>query len=194
MEKMKDMKNRGHEHSHSEHHRMMMKDFKKRFVISSILTIPILLLSPLIQSFFGFSWKFAGDIYVLFALSSVVYFYGGWPFLKGMRDELKKRNPGMMTLIALAITVAFFYSALVTFGLKGKTFYWELATLIDIMLLGHWIEMRSVLGASRALEELVKLMPTEAHLIVDNKIKNVSVESLKKRRYCACKTGGKDSF
>ena len=180
-----------HGHSHSEHHRMMMKDFKKRFVISSILTIPILLLSPLIQSFFGFSWKFAGDIYGLFALSAVVYFYGGWPFLKGMRDELKKRNPGMMTLIALAITVAFFYSALVTFGLKGKTFYWELATLIDIMLLGHWIEMRSVLGASRALEELVKLMPTEAHLIVDNEIKNVSVESLKKEDVVLVKPGEK---
>ncbi len=87
MEKMKYMQ---HGHSQSEHHRMMMKDFKKRFVISSILTIPILLLSPLIQSFFGFSWKFAGDIYVLFALSAVVYFYGGWPFLNGMQDELKR--------------------------------------------------------------------------------------------------------
>lgn len=133
------MKHEGHEahkHSHAEHHRRMMDDFKKRFIVSAILTIPILLLSPLIQKFLGFTFTFTGDKYVLFVLSAAVYFYGGWPFLNGMIDELKKKLPGMMTLIALAITVAFSYSVAVTFGLPGKTFYWELATLIDIMLLG----------------------------------------------------------
>jgi len=95
----------------------------------------------------------------------VIYFYGGWPFLKGLMEELRQRKPGMMTLIALAITVAYGYSSAVVFGLAGKVFFWELATLIDVMLLGHWIEMRSVLGASRALEELARLMPAEAHLL-----------------------------
>nr|WP_297503510.1 hypothetical protein [Thermococcus sp.] len=125
----------GHRHSHAKHHEMMTEDFKRRFIVSSILTVPILVLSPLIQRFLGFELTFPGDYYVLFLLSAVVYFYGGWPFLKGMQDELRKRTPGMMTLIALAITVAFSYSVAVTFGIPGKTFYWELATLIDIMLL-----------------------------------------------------------
>ncbi len=191
MEEMKNMKNTKHGHSHSEHHRHMMEDFKKRFIISTILTIPILLLSPLIQNFLGFTLKFPGDIYLLFFFSAIVYFYGGWPFLKGMVDELKKKNPGMMTLIALAISVAFFYSGIVTFGLKGKTFYWELATLIDIMLLGHWIEMRSVLGASRALEELVKLMPTEAHKITERGVIDVPVSSLAKGDLVLVKPGEK---
>jgi Cu2+-exporting ATPase len=185
---------KGHEdhgHSHAEHHKMMMEDFKRRFIVSAILTIPILILSPLIQRFLGFTFTFAGDRYVLFGLSAVVYFYGGWPFLNGMVEELKKRLPGMMTLIALAITVAFSYSVAVTFGLPGKTFYWELATLIDIMLLGHYIEMRSVLGASRALEELIKLMPTEAHLITPEGIKDVSVSELKKGDIVLVKPGEK---
>jgi len=92
-----------------------------------------------------------------------VYFYGGGPFLSGLYDELRKRTPGMMTLIALAISVAFFYSSAVVFGLTGKVFFWELVTLIDIMLLGHWIEMKSVMGASGALEALVRLLPSVAH-------------------------------
>ncbi len=181
----------GHRHSHAEHHRMMREDFRKRFIVSSILTSPILILSPLIQRFLGFELTFSGDHYVLFGLSAVVYFYGGWPFMKGMGDELRKRAPGMMTLIALAITVAFFYSAAVTFGLPGKTFYWELATLIDIMLIGHYIEMRSVLGASRALEELIKLMPTEAHLVTPEGIRDVPVSELRKGDMVLVKPGEK---
>ncbi len=188
---MKDMDEMKHKHTHSKHHRHMMEDFKRRFIVSTILTIPILLLSPLIQGFLGIHFTFPGDIYLLFLLSATVYIYGGWPFLKGIWDELTKKNPGMMTLIALAISVAFFYSALVTFGVKGKTFYWELATLIDIMLLGHYIEMRSVLGASRALEELVKLMPSQAHLLVGDKIKDVPVETLKRGDIVVVKPGEK---
>ena len=188
---MKDMDEMKHKHTHSKHHRHMMEDFKRRFIVSTILTIPILLLSPLIQGFLGIHFTFPGDIYLLFLLSAIVYIYGGWPFLKGIWDELTKKNPGMMTLIALAISVAFFYSALVTFGVKGKTFYWELATLIDIMLLGHYIEMRSVLGASRALEELVKLMPSQAHLLVGDKIKDVPVETLKRGDIVVVKPGEK---
>ncbi|PUU86879.1 MAG: Cu2+-exporting ATPase, partial [Halanaerobium sp.] len=140
----------------------MLDDFKKRFKISLVITVPILVLSPLIQNFFGYSFDFAGSKYVLFALSTLIFFYGGWPFLSGMKDELSDKNPGMMTLIALAISVAYFYSSAVVFGLEGRFFFWELATLIVIMLLGHWIEMRSVMGASNALEELAKLMPDQA--------------------------------
>lgn len=157
----------------------MLQDFKNRFIVSAILTIPILVLSPLIQEFFNYTFRFAGDSYVVFALSTVVFFYGGYPFLKGIVDELSKKNPGMMTLIAVAITVAYVYSSAVVFGLPGKYFFWELATLIDVMLLGHWVEMRSVMGASRALEELVKIMPSDAHLVKDSHTVEVKVEELK---------------
>ncbi|HQX44679.1 MAG TPA: heavy metal translocating P-type ATPase, partial [Saprospiraceae bacterium] len=134
-----------------DHHKMMIKDFKKRFWISIIISVPILIFSPMIQSFFGYHWLLPGNPYILFGLSSIVYFWGGWPFLKGFAAEIKARNPGMMTLIAMAISVAYFYSTATVFGLKGVDFFWELATLIDIMLLGHWLEMKSVLGASKAL-------------------------------------------
>ncbi len=157
-------------HDHSMHHAHMVADFRKRFWVSLILTVPVLLLAPMVRSFLGLSQalSFAGDGYVLFGFSVVIFFYGGWPFLKGMRDEMAAKNPGMMTLIALAIAVAFVYSSVVVFGVRGRTFFWELATLIDVMLLGHWIEMRSVMGASRALEELIKLMPSEAHKLKDD--------------------------
>ncbi len=163
------------------HHQHMVADFRKRFIVSIVLTIPILLLSPLIQGLLRIEnvLSFTGDSYVLFALSTIVFFYGGWPFLKGIYNEIKAKQPGMMTLIALAIVVAYVYSSAVVFGLTGKVFFWELATLIDVMLLGHWIEMKSVMGASRALEELAKLMPSEAHRIgPDGKTVDVDVEEL----------------
>ncbi len=157
-------------HGHHDHHAHMVADFRKRFWISLAVTVPVVVLSPMIQSLLGLkeSLAFTGDSYVQFVLASFVYFYGGWPFLSGMRTELGKRMPGMMTLITIAISVAYFYSAAVVFGLAGEVFFWELATLIDIMLLGHWIEMKSVMGASAALEKLVKLMPSEAHLVQDD--------------------------
>jgi len=153
---------------HGSHQAMMVADLRHRFWVSFIISIPILLLSPLIQRFFGLEGviTFTGDAYVLFSLSSAVFFYGGWPFLKGIYDELKSKSPGMMTLIALAITVAYVYSSAVVFGVTGSVFFWELATLIDVMLLGHWLEMRSIMAASSALEELAKLMPSEAHKVM----------------------------
>ncbi len=164
---------------HHDHHAMMVADFKKRFLISLVITIPILVLSPVIQEWSGISIRFAGDSYVLFILSSAVYFYGGSPFLKGLFDELRSAKPGMMTLVATAITTAYVYSSAVVFGLKGEVFFWELATLIDIMLLGHWLEMRSVMGAGRALEELARLMPPEAHrLMPDGSVKDVPLNEL----------------
>lgn len=166
---------------HHDHHAHMVEDFRKRFWVSLILTIPILALSPMIQNFFGLGevLRFPGHHFVLWAFSSVVFFYGGYPFLKGLVEELKVLKPGMMTLIALAISVAYFYSSAVVFGLRGMGFFWELATLIDIMLLGHWIEMKSVMGASRALEELAKLMPSTAHkLDKSGNIQDVPIEDL----------------
>jgi Cu2+-exporting ATPase len=167
---------------HGEHdHSGMLEDYKKRFWISLILTIPILILSPLFQEITGIGVfiAFQGDKYVLFILSSVVYFYGGYPFLKGIYREIKSRSPGMMTLIAVAITSAYIYSSAVVFGFSGDIFFLELVTLIDIMLLGHWIEMKSVMGASSALEELAKLMPSSAHKIMpDGNIMDVPLEEL----------------
>ena len=187
-EEHQDMKHDMHEeheakagHNHHDHHTHMVSDYKRRFWVSLIVTLPLLILSPLIQRFLGIEdlIKFTGDSYVLFALSSFVFFYGGYPFLKGLFEELKSINPGMMTLISVAITTAYAYSSAVVFGLSGKLFFWELATLVDIMLLGHWIEMRSVMGASRALEELARLMPSEAHkLMGDGSIKDVPLSEL----------------
>ena len=132
----------GHDHhDHSEHHAMMIKDFKKRFWISLAFTVPVLILSPMIQDLLSYSLDLPYAKYILFTISTFIFFYGGWPFLTGLVDELKKKQPGMMTLIAVAVTVAWGYSSATTFGLEGKTFFWELATLIDVMLLGHWIEM-----------------------------------------------------
>jgi Cu2+-exporting ATPase len=143
----------------------MIADFRRRFWASLALTVPVLALSPGLWELFGLAppIQFPGDRYVLFAGASAVYFYGGWPFLRGTIQELGRRQPGMMVLIGVAITAAYVYSSAVTFGFAGMGFYWELATLIDIMLLGHWIEMRSVMGASGALEALVRLLPAEAH-------------------------------
>jgi len=190
-------KNHDHQHKgdHEHHdHSHMIEDYKRRFWISLILTIPILLLSPMIQKFLGLDdiLSFTGSQFVLFALSTIVFFYGGYPFLKGLFDEMKKLQPGMMTLIAIAISVAYFYSSAVVFGLGGKMFFWELVTLIDIMLLGHWIEMKSVMGASKALEELAKLMPSDAHKIMDDgNIIDVPLEELKANDRILIKPGEK---
>ncbi len=157
-------------HDHHEHHAEMVEDFRRRFFVSLVGTLPILALSPMIQQWLGWgeALGFAGDTMVLLALSTFVYGYGGWPFLTGLIDELRERTPGMMTLVAFAITVAYAYSAAVALGVPGQMFFWETATLIDLMLVGHWIEMRSVMGASRALEKLARLMPNTAHRITDD--------------------------
>ncbi|PSQ77419.1 MAG: copper-translocating P-type ATPase [Bacteroidetes bacterium QH_7_62_13] len=148
----------------------MVKDFRRRFWVSLVATLPILALSPMIQQWLGVmeTVAFAGDTWVLLGLSTFVYGYGGWPFLTGLVEELRERTPGMMTLVAFAISVAYLYSAAVALGVSGQMFFWETATLIDLMLVGHWIEMRSVMGASRALEKLVRLMPSTAHRLIDD--------------------------
>ncbi len=167
-----------HGASGHDHHRMMIKDFKKRFWVSLVLSVPVILISPMVQSILGYTLHIPYNAYIAFVLSSIIYFYGGWPFLKGLVDEVKKGAPGMMTLIGVAITVAYLYSTAVAFGLEGMDFFWELATLIVIMLLGHWIEMKSVLGASKALELLVSMMPAEAYVVKDGQTIMVKVEEL----------------
>ncbi|MBM4400794.1 MAG: HAD-IC family P-type ATPase, partial [Crenarchaeota archaeon] len=162
------------------HHAHHMQMFKRKFWISLALTIPILLLSETIQTWLGLTWlKVPYQQEILLILSAIIYAYGGLPFLQGMVEEVRNRQPGMMTLIGTAISVAFFYSAATVFLITGMDFFWELATLIDIMLLGHWIEAKSVLGASRALEELVRIMPTTAHLVKDGEVSEVPVSQLK---------------
>ena len=154
----------GHEQHGGRHAGHPVADFRRRFWISLAVTVPVILISPnlpLIPG--GRILNVPGADWILLALATFLYIFGGKPFLLGMVRELKERAPGMMTLVAVAITVAYVYSSAVVLGLEGMPFFWELATLVDIMLLGHWIEMRSVGDASKALESLAKLMPAEAH-------------------------------
>jgi Cu2+-exporting ATPase len=180
-----------HKSDTHDHHKMMLDDFKKRFKVSLLLSIPVFFLSPLVQKLLNFSVEFPGDKYLLFAISSFIFFWGGYPFLKGFVNEIKQKRPGMMTLIALAVSVAYFYSGSVVFGLKGKFFFWELATLIDVMLLGHYIEMKSVMGASKALEKLAELMPKNAHMIQGEKIIEIDISKLQKGDLILVKAGEK---
>ena len=168
-------------HNKGDHHQMMLADFKKRFFVSLLLMVPILVLSPMVQTMVGLVFHFFGDTYLLWLLATMLFFYGGKPFLVGLYNELKNRRPGMMTLIGVAIAVAYVYSTAVVFFIPGPVFFWELATLIVVMLLGHWIEMRSVMGASSALEKLAELMPANAHLVLpDGTIKDVPSAEIKK--------------
>lgn len=160
------------EHSHSGHgvdhsgHEMM---FRNRFWVNLVLTIPVLLFSPMIQEWFGFTMpEFPGSNLIGPAFAIAIFIYGGLPFLRMAVPEVKNRNPGMMTLISLAITVAFAYSLFALLTNSGKSFFWEMATLIDVMLLGHWMEMRSIRQASGALNELAKLMPDTAERITSS--------------------------
>lgn len=181
----------GGEHMHDKHAGHHTEDFLKRFWICLVLTIPVLSLSHMVQLWLEFELKFFGDKYVLLALGSVIYFYGGWPFLVGIIREIKDKAIGMMTLVAIAISVAFIYSVAVVFGLPGMDFFWELATLIDIMLLGHWLEMRSQMAASRALESLVALMPSVVHVEKEGQVNDIPLKELKTSDIAVIKPGEK---
>ena len=148
---------------HDKHAGHSVAMFRDRFWISLALTIPALVWEPMLQGWFGYTApQFPGSGYIPAIFGTAVFFYGGWVFLKGAWSELSNRLPGMMTLISLAIVVAFVYSAAVTLGYTGQALWWELATLVTIMLLGHWIEMRSISQAEGALKELAKLLPDTA--------------------------------
>lgn len=188
---MAGMKHNHEEAGYNKHAGHSIENFKRKFYISLVLTLPILLLSPFIQGLLNISIKFPGDQLVLFLISSFVFFFGGSPFLIGAVGEIKHKALGMMTLISFAITVAYIYSSAVVFGLKGEVFFWELATLIDIMLLGHWLEMKSVMGASTSLEKLSQLIPDKAHLKRENETVDVDVNELKKEDIVLVKPGEK---
>lgn len=154
--------------------------FRDRLVLSAILTAPVLFFSSQLQAWLGYTaFSFPGVSWLNPLLGTVLFVYGGAPFLRGARSELAARRPAMMTLVALAISVAYGFSLAVSIGLAGRPFYWELATLIDVMLLGHWLEMASVQGASRALDELTELVPDTAHRLRDDgRIEDVAVSRI----------------
>ncbi len=193
--------NKGHEHGTKDefdkHAGHSTNIFKAKFWVSLVLTIPIVAYSDIAQEFLSYrAPAFAGSGYLPFVLSSIVFFYGGWIFIASAYRELKARLPGMMTLIALAISVAYVYSVQVTFfgvrlGQGGETLYWELATLITIMLLGHWLEMRAVSGAQSALKELSKLLPDTAEVVRGGKTEIVALSDLKKSDLVIVKPGGR---
>ncbi len=170
----------GSKPSQAHDHSSMIADFLRRFWVCLALTVPVVFISPMFQHAVGYSFDFPGRNWVSFLLGTVIFIYGGKPFLTGLWDELRRRSPGMMTLIGVAISVAYLYSTAVVFGLvAGMDFYWELATLIVIMLLGHWLEMRSVAGASKALEMIVKMLPAEAHMYHGDMLHDMRVDQLK---------------
>ncbi|WP_425576798.1 heavy metal translocating P-type ATPase [Nibrella saemangeumensis] len=169
----------GHD-GHSGHdHEAMIKDFLRRFWVCLVLSVPVIALSMMFQDLMGYHLDFPYREPIVVVLASIIYVYGGWPFLTGMAGELRTRQPGMMTLVAVAITAAYVYSVAVSVGwLQGMDFFWEQATLIDIMLLGHYLEMKSVAGASRSLELIVQMLPADAHKVEGSKLVDVKVESL----------------
>ena len=173
---------------HEGHH---TENFLKRFWISLALTVPVLLLSHMIQQWIGFSITFPYDKYVLLVLGTIIYIYGGMPFFKGMVSELRVKAMGMMTLVAIAITVAYLYSVAVVFGLRGMDFFWELATLIDIMLLGHWLEMKSQMAASKALRSLVELLPLDVNILQNGTERKIKLQQLKNGDTVIIKPGEK---
>jgi Cu2+-exporting ATPase len=166
--------------AHDRHAGHSVAMFGDKFWITLLLSIPTLLWSGMVQHMFGFSAPiFPGSEYVPALFGTAVYFYGGLVFVKGGLQELRDRKPGMMTLISLAITVAFIFSLAVTIGYPGEALWWELASLVTIMLLGHWIEMRSISQASGALRELARLLPSTAQRIVGETIEDVEISALR---------------
>jgi Cu2+-exporting ATPase len=169
-----------HEKGMPDHHAMMEKELKRWFLISLAVTVPLLVLSPTIQGWLGFSFAFSGDKYVLFALASIVSLYGGSFFYKGALRALKSGMLDMSVLVSIAVLAGYLYSVGTTFLFTAPDFYWEISTLVVFLLFGHWMEMRAVRGASGALQELVKLVPPKANLVKGKEIVEVETSSLKK--------------
>ncbi len=166
---------------HDKHAAHSVEMFRQKFWGTLLLSIPTVVWSPMIQHWFGYQAP-GGPVvsrWIPALFGSLVFAYGGWVFIKGAFDELAARRPGMMTLIALAISVAFFFSLAVTFGFPGMDLWWELATLVTIMVLGHWIEMRSISQAQGALKELAKLLPDMAFKVVGDQIQEVPAADLR---------------
>jgi Cu2+-exporting ATPase len=182
-----DSESKNHEkfHSHSghhqgmdpmEHHKMMADDFRRRFLITLPLTLLILVLSPQIQKWLGINIIFSGLNYLLLLLGTAIIYYGGKPFFQAAKEELLSKNWGMMTLVSLALSAGYLFSIASVIFFPGESLWWEISTLTSVFLLGHWLEMRAVVGTGGALRELAKLIPTQAHRIVKIKGKESIVE------------------
>jgi Cu2+-exporting ATPase len=181
-----------HNHSMHDKHADHSPDmFKQKFWLSLLLALPTLVFSHTVQGWFGVEWMFSGSEYIPAVFGIIIFFYGGMVFLKSAKMEIMAKRPGMMTLISMAITVAFGYSLASSLKLvSGMDFWWELATLVTIMLLGHWLEMASVQNAQGALKELAKLLPDEAELVTGNSTKKVPVSELKVGDIVLVRPGG----
>jgi len=177
-------------HTHEKHF-SMEDDFRRRFTITLPFVILSILLSPNIQTWFRFDLNFPGREFLLFVIGTFIFFIGGTPFFKGARGEIKARNAGMMTLVALGITAGYVFSVAATFLFPSESLYWEISTLISVFLLGHWLEMRAVRGTTGALNELAKLIPLIAHKIVKEKIMDVQTKALQKGELVLVKPGEK---
>lgn len=166
---------------HDKHAGHSVEMFRDKFWLSLALTIPALVWEPMLQEWFGYTApRFPGSAYIPAIFGTAVFLYGGWVFLRSAWEELSNRLPGMMTLISLAIGVAFIYSVAVTLGYPGQALWWELATLVTIMLLGHWIEMRSIFQAQGALNELAKLLPdTAVRITSGDQTESVPIDALR---------------
>src|SRR3990172_2565744 len=190
-EKREGHKMEGMSGDHTEHHRRMAEDFKRRFFVVLPLTIIVLILSPKIQEWFGFTIDFPLRNIVLFGLGTLIAWYGGWPFYAAAKDELRSKNWGMMTLVSLAVLSGFFFSVGATFVFAGERVWWEISTLVLAFLFGHWMEMRAVIGTGNALKELAKLIPATAHQLVNKEVKEVKTENLVKGDLVLVKPGEK---
>lgn len=151
-----------------DHHAMMEQDFRRRFWVVLALTVPVLLLSPTIQQWFGFSLIFPGYRYLLFAMATVITFYGTWPFYRNARKALRSGVLDMSVLVSIAVSAGYLFSVGSTFLFTAVDFYWEVSTLVAVLLLGHWLEMRAVRGTAGALKELTKLIPPTANRIAED--------------------------
>ncbi|MGD1995964.1 MAG: heavy metal translocating P-type ATPase [Anaerolineae bacterium] len=170
-----------HERARAEghdHHAMMERDFRRRLWVVLALTLPVLFLSPTIQDWFGFTLTFPGARYLLFILASAITFYGTWPFYKNARRALRSGVLDMSVLVSLAVSAGYLFSVGATFIFTAVDFYWEISTLVAVLLLGHWLEMRAVRGTTGALQELVKLIPPTANRIVDGRVEEVPTSVL----------------
>ena len=174
-----------------DHHAMMEQDFRRRFWVVLAFTVPVLLLSPTIQDWFGFTLAFPGARYLLFALATAITFHGSWPFYKNARKALHNGMLDMSVLVSIAVSVGYLFSVGTTFVFTAVDFYWEISTLVAVLLLGHWLEMRAVRGTAGALQELVKLIPPTANRIVDNQIEEVPTAQVQVGDLLLVRPGGK---
>lgn len=181
----------GHDHGGHGGHGDHAGQFRRLFWVSLILSIPVVILAPMLQDWLNYSVSaFPGDSWVSPILGTIIFVYGGRIFLDGAVDELKMRQPGMMTLISLAISVAFIASLATTLGWLDLDFWWELSLLVTVMLLGHWVEMRALGASQNALQALADLVPDEAERIVDGNAGTVSVSELQLNDIVLVRPGG----